>query len=239
MIIIVRLTAYFWNGCAIGCTSRPDDEGYFVQGPVGLGMRRLAIIDLRTGHQPIANEDETIRIIFNGEIYNYPELKKQLLQKGHSFRTRSDTEVIIHLYEEEGEACLARLRGMFAFALWDSRRQKLLLARDHVGIKPLYMRAFRLSHFRLRAQGHITGAACVARVRCSCFARLLSLGYVRHANHFRTVRKLPPGYLLCWQMARRASILIGTGDSLGAMCGRKLSISKPAKRDWKRRCGVI
>ncbi len=179
----------------------PDDEGYFIEGPAGLGMRRLAIIDLRTGHQPIANEDETIQIIFNGEIYNYPELKKQLLQKGHSFRTRSDTEVIIHLYEEEGEACLVRLRGMFAFALWDSRRQKLLLARDHVGIKPLYYAPH--SDF-LIFSSELKAILLEPRVQRELDAHALhdylSLGYVT-APHtiFRAVRKLPPGHLLCWQ----------------------------------------
>jgi len=116
----------------------PDDEGFYFSGQVGLGFRRLSIIDLGGGHQPLCNEDESIWIVFNGEIYNYQELRQFLLSKGHQFRTQSDTEVIVHLYEELGESCLERLRGMFAFAIWDNRRKSLFLARDRVGIKPLY-----------------------------------------------------------------------------------------------------
>ena len=116
----------------------PDDEGFYFSGQVGLGFRRLSIIDLGGGHQPLCNEDESVWIVFNGEIYNYQELRQFLLSKGHQFRTQSDTEVIVHLYEELGEACLERLRGMFAFAIWDNRRKSLFIARDRVGIKPLY-----------------------------------------------------------------------------------------------------
>ncbi|HWW19819.1 MAG TPA: asparagine synthase (glutamine-hydrolyzing) [Steroidobacteraceae bacterium] len=116
----------------------PDDAGYFVEGPVALGMRRLAIIDLVTGHQPIFNEDRTACIVFNGEIYNYRELRDQLIAAGHRFATHSDTEVIIHLWEQYGTEFAERLNGMFAVAIWDLRARKLLLARDHVGIKPLY-----------------------------------------------------------------------------------------------------
>ena len=108
----------------------PDDEGYLVSGPVGLAMRRLSIIDLETGHQPLSNEYETIWIVYNGETYNYPELRAELLSRGHRFKTRSDTEVIVHLYEEYAEDCVMRLNGMFAFALWDSIKQRLFLARD-------------------------------------------------------------------------------------------------------------
>jgi len=116
----------------------PDDEGYYVSGPVGLGFRRLSIIDLATGHQPISNEDGTIWIVFNGEIYNYQDLRTFLQGKGHIFKTQTDTEVIVHLYEEFGEDCVEKLRGMFAFAIWDEREKSLFLARDRVGIKPLY-----------------------------------------------------------------------------------------------------
>ena len=116
----------------------PDDEGYYASGPVGFGFRRLSIIDLNTGHQPISNEDGTVWIVFNGEIYNFQELRDQSVSKGHVFRSKTDTEVIVHLYEEYGPACVEHLRGMFAFAIWDERKQLLFLARDRVGIKPLY-----------------------------------------------------------------------------------------------------
>lgn len=116
----------------------PDDDGYYVSGPIGLGFRRLSIIDLATGHQPLSNEDGTVWIVFNGEIYNYKDLRAFLQGRGHIFKTQTDTEVIVHLYEEFGEACIQKLRGMFAFAIWDERRKSLLIARDRVGIKPLY-----------------------------------------------------------------------------------------------------
>lgn len=116
----------------------PDDDGYYVKGPIGLGFRRLSIIDVSGGHQPLANEDDSVWIVFNGEIYNYQELRALLLAKGHVFKTQSDTEVIVHLYEEYGRDCLEKLRGMFGFAIWDSKKKSLFLARDRVGIKPLY-----------------------------------------------------------------------------------------------------
>jgi len=116
----------------------PDDDGYYHSGPIGLGFRRLSIIDLNTGHQPISNEDGSVWIVFNGEIYNYQELREYLLSRGHQFRTKSDTEVIVHLYEEYGESCVEKLRGMFGFAIWDAHNKSLFLARDRVGIKPLY-----------------------------------------------------------------------------------------------------
>jgi asparagine synthase (glutamine-hydrolysing) len=116
----------------------PDDEGYYLNGSIGLGHRRLSIIDLDSGRQPITNEDQTIWVVFNGEIYNYIELREFLIGRGHTFSTATDTEVIIHLYEEQGEEFLSALRGMFAIALWDERTQTLLLARDRLGKKPLF-----------------------------------------------------------------------------------------------------
>ncbi len=116
----------------------PDEEGFYVGDGVGLGMRRLSIIDLDTGRQPVRNEDGSIWVVLNGEIYNFKELRRDLERKGHSFYTATDTEVIVHLYEECGTDCVSRMRGMFAFALWDDRRKRLLLARDRLGIKPLY-----------------------------------------------------------------------------------------------------
>ncbi|MEP3477628.1 MAG: asparagine synthase (glutamine-hydrolyzing) [Fuerstiella sp.] len=117
----------------------PDGEGFFKANNVGLVHRRLAIIDLAGGQQPIANEDETVQVVFNGEIYNYPELKQQMLAKGHQFRTNSDTEILVHLYEEFGTDLVKHLRGMFAFALWDTKTRTLMLGRDHLGQKPLYV----------------------------------------------------------------------------------------------------
>ncbi|MFN0085639.1 MAG: asparagine synthase (glutamine-hydrolyzing), partial [Blastocatellia bacterium] len=116
----------------------PDDEGFYFRGNVALGMRRLSIIDVEGGHQPISNEDGSVWVVFNGEIYNFPELREELLGRGHRFKTHSDTEVIVHLYEEHGDDLVRRLNGMFAFALWDERRRRLLLARDRMGEKPLY-----------------------------------------------------------------------------------------------------
>ena len=116
----------------------PDDEGFHVEGGCAIGMRRLSIIDLSTGHQPIPNEDRTLWVVFNGEIYNYRPLREDLIARGHRFRTNSDTETLVHLYEQEGPDGLKRVRGMFAFAIWDSRRRRLYLARDRFGKKPLY-----------------------------------------------------------------------------------------------------
>jgi asparagine synthase (glutamine-hydrolysing) len=116
----------------------PDDEGIYSARHVALGHRRLSIIDLKTGHQPLSNEDGTVWIVFNGEIYNFQELRAFLLSKGHVFKTQTDTETIVHLYEEFGPECLGKLRGMFAFAIWDENKKSLFLARDRVGIKPLY-----------------------------------------------------------------------------------------------------
>lgn len=116
----------------------PNDEGYYVNSTVGLGMRRLSIIDLSSGHQPVHNEDKSVWVVFNGEIYNFKELRPGLEQQGHRFYTDSDTEVIVHLYEEYGEACVDKLRGMFAFAIWDEHKKQLFIARDRLGVKPLY-----------------------------------------------------------------------------------------------------
>ncbi len=116
----------------------PDDEGIYLGDGVALGMRRLSIIDLDKGHQPISNEDGSVWIVFNGEIYNYPQLRRRLESRGHTLRTSTDTETIVHLYEDVGPRCVNYLRGMFAFAIWDSRRRQVLLARDRLGIKPLY-----------------------------------------------------------------------------------------------------
>ncbi len=127
----------------------PDDEGIHVGPGIGLGFRRLSIIDVAGGHQPIANEDGRIWVMLNGEIYNYPELRQELVDRGHTFATRSDTESIVHLYEEYGEDCFRRLRGMFAIALWDSRERKLLLARDPLSFLRRYQTTSPSGIFRL------------------------------------------------------------------------------------------
>src|ERR1019366_1306867 len=116
----------------------PDDEGIFVKDGTGFGMRRLSIIDLAGGHQPVFNEDRSVWVVFNGEIYNFPELRGELEKRGHHFYTHTDTEVIVHLYEDLGADCVNKLRGMFAFALYDERHGKLVMARDRLGKKPLH-----------------------------------------------------------------------------------------------------
>ena len=120
------------------CHRGPDEAGVYLDDRVGLGHARLSIIDLSSGTQPIHNEDKSLWIVYNGEVFNYPELKKDLLRKGHRFYTTSDTEVVLHLYEEQGSDCLKQLNGQFAMAIWDAKKKELFLARDRVGIRPLY-----------------------------------------------------------------------------------------------------
>ncbi|HEY6446867.1 MAG TPA: asparagine synthase (glutamine-hydrolyzing) [Acidobacteriaceae bacterium] len=176
----------------------PDDEGYYVSGPVGLGFRRLSIIDLHTGHQPLSNEDGTVWIVFNGEIYNYQELRAWLIDKGHSFKTRTDTEVIVHLYEELGPACLEKLRGMFAFAIWDDKAQTLLLARDRVGIKPLYYHLTGSSlSFASELKAILADPSVERSLAPELIDRFLTFMYVPgEETLLRGIRKLLPGHYL-------------------------------------------
>jgi asparagine synthase (glutamine-hydrolysing) len=173
----------------------PDDDGYYFSGAVGLGFRRLAIIDLTTGHQPLSNEDGTVWIVFNGEIYNFLELREFLQAKGHIFKTRTDTEVIVHLYEEFGADCVTRLRGMFAFAIWDDREQHLLLARDRVGIKPLYYRLSSQSLiFASEIKAILADPEVEAEVVPGMIDRFLSFYYVPgEETLLRNIFKLAPG----------------------------------------------
>lgn len=176
----------------------PDDEGIFVKDGAGLGMRRLSVIDLPGGHQPIFNEDKTVCIVFNGEIYNFPELRTQLEGRGHHFSTRSDTEVIVHLYEEIGAECVQQLRGMFAFAIYDERKRYLLLARDRLGIKPLhYAFAERRLLFGSEIKAILAAAPELASVDHNGLMQYICLGYIPDpATAFSPIRKLPPGHLL-------------------------------------------
>src|SRR6187397_654196 len=177
----------------------PDSDGTFAEGSVGLAARRLAIIDLATGDQPIANEDGRITVVQNGELYNYRELRHELERAGHRFSTHGDTEVLVHLYEEHGERFAERLRGMFAVALWDSARNRLVLARDRYGIKPLYYResggelAFA-SELRALPRGEVDLDALEA------FLAFNSVPGPR--TIFRDVRKLQPGHVLVWENGR-------------------------------------
>src|SRR5215472_752189 len=185
----------------------PDDEGVRVSGRVGLGMRRLSIIDLSTGCQPIHNEDRTVWIVFNGEIYNFPELRARLEARGHHFYTNTDTEVIVHLYEDHGSDCVQQLRGMFAFALWDEDRQCLLLARDRFGKKPLH---YAIHGGRLLFGSEIKTLLAVdptlVDVHLEGLVNFFYFGYIPDPlTAFRRIQKLPPGHLLEFNNGRTLS----------------------------------
>ena len=176
----------------------PDDEGIFVKQGIGLGMRRLSIIDLAGGHQPVSNEDGSVSIVFNGEIYNFPSLREDLLRRGHRFSTHTDTEVIVHLYEEMGTDCVSKLRGMFAFALYDERRRKLLIARDRLGIKPVH---YALAGERLLFASEIKAILAVApelaALNNEALLQYMYFGYIPEPlTAFSSIQKLPPGHLL-------------------------------------------
>ncbi len=179
----------------------PDDEGFFVNGNVGLGHRRLSIIDLDTGHQPIFNEDGSIVIVYNGELYNFSELKRDLLSNGHKFKTNTDTEVIVHLYEEHGESCLTRMNGMFSFALWDKNQEKLFLARDRIGIKPLnyYIDNDKVV-FGSEIKAVVKDASVPNTIDLSSIDLYLSYGYIPAPfTIFENIRKLLPGHYMTVQ----------------------------------------
>ncbi|MCP5099847.1 MAG: asparagine synthase (glutamine-hydrolyzing) [Chloroflexi bacterium] len=176
----------------------PDDAGHYLDEQAGLAMRRLSIIDLSSGHQPIPNEDKTIWIVFNGEIYNYLEIRHGLEEKGHQFVTNSDTEAIVHAYEEYGDECVQHLNGMFGFAIWDTRRRRLLLARDRVGIKPMY---YHLSptHFIFGSElkAVIANPGTPREIDFVAMDQFLTLEYIPSPRTiFKNIHKLPPGHRL-------------------------------------------
>jgi len=176
----------------------PDDDGFFVEGNVGLAMRRLSIIDVETGHQPLSNEDQRLWIVYNGEIYNHRELRAQLEPQGHRYRPRSDTETIVHLYAEYGPDCVTHLRGMFAFAIWDRREHKLFIARDRLGIKPLYYWFDgRKLLFGSEIKTILAYPGVKAEFNASTLAEYLAFGYISGPETmFRGIRKLLPGHTL-------------------------------------------
>jgi asparagine synthase (glutamine-hydrolysing) len=178
----------------------PDDEGRRIMPGVALGMRRLSIIDLATGQQPIHNEDSTVWVVFNGEIYNYAELRADLTSRGHRFYTHSDTETIVHAYEEWGENAFSRLRGMFGIALWDAREGALLLARDRVGIKPLhYAIAGGRLYFGSEIKSILASSAVRRDIDFTALDHYLSFLYTpRDGSIFAGIHKLPPGHVLRW-----------------------------------------
>ena len=182
----------------------PDDEGRHADGPLAFGMRRLSIIDVGGGHQPLTNEDRSLWLVANGEIYNFRELRAELTAQGHRFATGSDCETLLHLYERDGDAFLARVNGMFAFALWDAKRQRLLLGRDRLGIKPLYIRESggRLS-FASEAKALLANDRGAPALDPQALRSYLTLGYVPAPRSiFRGIRKPPPASLTIVERGR-------------------------------------
>lgn len=176
----------------------PDGEGHYLHGPVGLGHRRLSIIDVAAGKQPMCNEDETVWVTFNGEIYNYQSLRDDLLARGHLFKTSSDTEVIVHAYEEFGEDCVSKLHGMFAFAIWDERKRSLFLARDRVGIKPLYFTLTRDRFlFASEIKSLLQDPAVPRQFNPKSIDRFLTYYYAPGEDTlFEGIQRLEPGHTL-------------------------------------------
>jgi asparagine synthase (glutamine-hydrolysing) len=186
----------------------PDDEGFYISGQVGLGFRRLSIIDLSGGHQPLSNEDGTVWIVFNGEIYNYQELRQELQGKGHVFSTKTDTEVIVHLYEEYGADCVKKLRGMFGFAIWDAANKSLFMARDRVGIKPLYYYLDgKFISFGSEIKAILADPAVQREVDPQIIDRFLTYYYVPgDRTLFRNLFKLEPGHTITVKRGGAAEI---------------------------------
>lgn len=179
----------------------PDSDGFHVAGGVGLAMRRLAIIDVKGGDQPISNEDDSIWIVYNGEIYNYPEMHAGLEKRGHHFKTQSDTECVVHFYEDEGEACVQHFRGMFAFALWDVHKHRLLLARDRLGKKPVYYTIQNGElYFCSELNGLLKALPHRPDIDLEAIDLYLSLQYVPEPRTvYKDIYKLPAAHTLVWE----------------------------------------
>ena len=179
----------------------PDSHGFYMSPGIGLGIRRLSIIDLETGDQPISNEDGTVTVVCNGEIYNFQELRQKLLASGHLFRTRSDVEVIVHLYEDYGVECLNYLRGMFGFALWDSRHRKLMLARDRLGIKPLFYTLVDDGlFFGSELKSILMSGGIEKQIDIHALKDVFTIGFVLAPKTlFTKIRRLMPGHYLLYQ----------------------------------------
>ncbi|MFZ5904397.1 MAG: asparagine synthase (glutamine-hydrolyzing) [Chloroflexota bacterium] len=179
----------------------PDSDGFHTDAGVGLAMRRLAIIDVSGGDQPIANEDESIWIIFNGECYNYPEMRAELERRGHRLATKTDTECIVHFYEDEGDDCIKRLRGMFAFALWDDKKKKLLLGRDRLGKKPMYYTIHSGTlYFGSELSAILTALPHKPEINLEALDLYLSLQYIPDPlTVYQGIFKLPPAHILVWE----------------------------------------
>jgi len=179
----------------------PDSDGFHIAEGVGLAMRRLAIIDVKGGDQPISNEDDSIWIVYNGEIYNYPEMHAELEKRGHHFKTQSDTECVIHFYEDEGEACVQHFRGMFAFALWEARKHRLLLARDRLGKKPIYYTIQNEElYFCSELNGLLQALPHRPAMDLEAIDLYLSLQYVPEPRTvYKDIYKLPAAHTLVWE----------------------------------------
>ncbi|MDF0643653.1 MAG: asparagine synthase (glutamine-hydrolyzing) [Nitrospira sp.] len=186
--------------CALITRRGPDDDGFYFGDRVGLGMRRLAIIDVHSGKQPIHNEDRTVWVVFNGEIYNYRELREQLEKQGHRLATSSDTECLVHLYEEYGEGFLDHLRGMFAFAIWDDRHKKLLLGRDRLGIKPLYYSKHKEAlYFGSELKCLLPIENFRRQINLRALSDYLTLKYVPGPHTiYEDIHEIPPGHVGIW-----------------------------------------
>ena len=176
----------------------PNDVGVFADGHFGMGMRRLSIIDISGGYQPIFNEDKTVCIVFNGEIYNHHELRDRLIGNGHVFKTKTDTETILHLYEEKGVECLEPLRGMFSFAIWDIPRRRLFIARDRLGVKPLFWgNKGGLLYFASEIKALLTLSKIQHEIDWNGFDSFFTYGYIpAPLTIYKDIHKLPPAHYL-------------------------------------------